>query len=526
MACARHGCFVPTSIVDFFKGEQQKNMDFAFLQAINFIGLDPDQGAMLIYDIACQYMVHFLERIGSRLPEGLTVESAIGLFHVHAHKDSCFFRFATSFIPGAGNVAGEILESLWSNLNAISPSARTATLAYRSELLDDHACDSNHKKAVGMRAALCTRAIDAEKTLQDAEQYYNTLSEASGSQAIAAWEAAIQAAERKRKDDLSVMDIYAAKGTAQPVNQSASSAASRRPPIDTWMDFALTVEEFQYVTASLLPCTLTNNIRYRLEIQLRVKAMGRYEREIDRKAVDTKREALSVMLQRLAVLQFKAGVLPSTDSTGAIPDDPPDIPDYDDEEPAAAPAQGSDDDENQVPIENQLISLPSNANVRGDLRSIELKHRITQAKVHLNRLRDLVADMSFQYSHVMRAAPNKGVRTRSRTAIAKMRLEVRLAAKKYRRCRARIASLGADADTLNTFRLLLDEDLKASTAMLKPNMPGSTQLKLSWLWYTSTGHLPAAGHDQYLDTATEVDSSTLLECEFGFHDRYSCAVLM
>jgi hypothetical protein len=119
MACGRHGCYVPNSIVDMFKGEQQKIVDFSLLRSIVFTHLDPDQGILLIYDIICQYIIYLLERIGTHLPFGLIVEAAIGLFHVHAHKDECFFRYASSFIPGAGIVAGEILESLWSTLNAI-----------------------------------------------------------------------------------------------------------------------------------------------------------------------------------------------------------------------------------------------------------------------------------------------------------------------------------------------------------------------------------------------------------------------
>lgn len=123
-----HGCFAPTSIVNFFKGKQQKNMDFSFLQAINYIGLDSEQGATMIYNINCQYMVYFLDQIGHLLPPALSVKGTIGLFHVHAHKYTCFFRYATTFIPGAGDVAGEILESLWSNLNSISPSCWTTPL--------------------------------------------------------------------------------------------------------------------------------------------------------------------------------------------------------------------------------------------------------------------------------------------------------------------------------------------------------------------------------------------------------------
>ncbi|KAF8815489.1 hypothetical protein BYT27DRAFT_7036969, partial [Phlegmacium glaucopus] len=52
-----------------------------------------------------------------KLPFSLSVDHVIGLFHVHCHKDECFLRFAPSFIPGLGIVIGEILESLWSNLN-------------------------------------------------------------------------------------------------------------------------------------------------------------------------------------------------------------------------------------------------------------------------------------------------------------------------------------------------------------------------------------------------------------------------
>ena len=123
IACARHGCFAPNSLADLYHGEQQKNVDWAFLQALKTTAVNPKQKVMFIYDIVCQYFVHFRERIGHLLPEGLAVDWSIGLFHVHDHKKECFFRYATTFIPGAGVVAGEILESLWANLNTISPTA-------------------------------------------------------------------------------------------------------------------------------------------------------------------------------------------------------------------------------------------------------------------------------------------------------------------------------------------------------------------------------------------------------------------
>lgn len=150
IACARHGCFAPNSVANLYRGEQQKNVDWGLIKAIETTNVDPRQGVLLIYDIVCQYIVHLRDRVGHLLPADLEIDAAIGLFHVHGHKDTCFFRYATSFIPGAGVVAGEILESLWSVLNAVTPAMRTATLAHRAEMMDDHMTDSNHKKSLGM----------------------------------------------------------------------------------------------------------------------------------------------------------------------------------------------------------------------------------------------------------------------------------------------------------------------------------------------------------------------------------------
>lgn len=148
--CGRHSCFAPNSICDLYHGEQQKNVDWSLLETIRTTNVDPDQGITFYYDVVCQYWVYLNERIGHLLPSDMEFDRAIGLFHVHAHKEDCFYRFASSFIPGAGVVAGEILESLWSRLNLIATATRTATLAHRAEVIDDYASDSNHKKALGM----------------------------------------------------------------------------------------------------------------------------------------------------------------------------------------------------------------------------------------------------------------------------------------------------------------------------------------------------------------------------------------
>jgi hypothetical protein len=252
MACARHGCFVPNALVDLFKGEQQKNVDFSFLMALKIIGIDPDQGVMLIYDIVCQYIVYLLERISKHLPPGLTIEQAIDHLHVHAHKDSCFFRFITTFIPGAAICAGQILESLWSNLNAISPTVRTATLPHRAEMLDDHCCDSNHKKMLAMTETLAARFAEATSMVSKADSYYLNVTRTVDRDNISMWETEVKAAEANRRTNLKAMDIYAARVEDRlGVNPGAASTAATgtgtasASPTEQWIDFALVVEETQ-----------------------------------------------------------------------------------------------------------------------------------------------------------------------------------------------------------------------------------------------------------------------------------------
>jgi len=53
-----------------------------------------------IYDINCQYCIHLRERIESNdllnIPDHIEILHAIGLFHVHGHKDECLYRWATN----------------------------------------------------------------------------------------------------------------------------------------------------------------------------------------------------------------------------------------------------------------------------------------------------------------------------------------------------------------------------------------------------------------------------------------------
>lgn len=149
----------------------------------------------------------------------------------------------------------------------------------------------------------------------------------------------------------------------------------------------------------------------------------------------------------------------------------------------------TDPDQLALLPERRPLHLPSshNTNPNHPLRQAELALRIKQATQYLAALRNAIAEKSFQYSHVMRRAPSKGVRTRSRSAIMKIGERISQYSRVYSRARAAMVRLGADERTLNQFKLLVRDDVKASTAILDPNIAGSSSIRLSWIWETGPG---------------------------------------
>lgn len=157
-------------------------------------------------------------------------------------------------MAGAAICAGQILESLWSNLNTISPTVRTATLPHRAEMLDDHCCDSNHKKMLAMTDTLCSRHANATETVRTSDAYFLHISGAVNEATRHAWEVEVQAAEAQRPRNVKPMVVYAARvedrlgaepsSASNAASASASNAASATSK-ELWITYALVVEETQ-----------------------------------------------------------------------------------------------------------------------------------------------------------------------------------------------------------------------------------------------------------------------------------------
>jgi hypothetical protein len=125
---------------------------------------------LVIYDVMCQYLVHFGERLEDvsqylTLDPEIKVMGAIGKFHLADHVDSCFSKWTLNFMKGAGHIDGEIMETLWSGMNKVSGAARSMSKSNRQETLDDYMRDSNWKKTVGIGKLSFNSKIHKSQTL-------------------------------------------------------------------------------------------------------------------------------------------------------------------------------------------------------------------------------------------------------------------------------------------------------------------------------------------------------------------------
>jgi hypothetical protein len=140
---------------------RQVNVDYSVCHALNF-NTDGLSESLAIYDVMCQYLVNFDRRL-HEVPRYLSIDpemkvvGAIGKFHLADHVDSCFAKWSLNFMKGAGNIDGEIMETLWSGMNKVSGAARSMSKAHRQETLDDYMRDANWKKTVGIGKFFTTK---------------------------------------------------------------------------------------------------------------------------------------------------------------------------------------------------------------------------------------------------------------------------------------------------------------------------------------------------------------------------------
>jgi len=205
-------------------------MDYSVCNAVSNSNVGDILTMAQFYDVECQHSINFPRHIEPvqylEYPFEKTIYYGVGAFHISRHVPECFLRYSPQFIPGVGIVDGEVLESLWSTLNEVSPSVQTASLAARTELLDDHMLDSNWKKIINQGMLLgilqdpmwliymdpATSVVQKYQTAipetEESEHYYQGLYENLHSRVQKQWEDKMANAQAQHTSDISAMDIF------------------------------------------------------------------------------------------------------------------------------------------------------------------------------------------------------------------------------------------------------------------------------------------------------------------------------
>ncbi|KAK7678330.1 hypothetical protein QCA50_018678 [Cerrena zonata] len=488
IACARHGCFYPHSVINFEKGEGYRYMDYAFVNAINYIPFL--LLLLMLYDIMCQYWVHFLERIDLCFPyltlsNTLTIRRGIGLFHVHGHVKECYPRYAPTFIRGAGQVDGEVIETLWATLNHTASSSRTMSWFHRQEYLDAHMADSNWRKLVRMVPSIMRKWKACLDQVEDSEEYFQQLCRRVGPELTAQYTLEEEQLQHERLSNVSVMDSVDVKDGAAPgkADVQLTLAASElqsdiSPGSAAWISLGLKLEEQQ------------------IELMKHVRSLGTKPTVEQQLSLQERRRRLQARLdaftRRGSEYLGELVTLPSN----TLDDEWFDVNDDDD---MAIPSTMNASD---VPVvvettfpEQQSLPLPSSygkEKCSGPLHRIascELQLREGQANDALHLLRVAIAHKSFIYrSRIRNNAPttNYAKRLRSYGDAHAIQMSIDNAAKIYTTARKAMVMLGACDDLLDQFQLLKREDLTASTAVANSNEAGQGKQKLSWIWHTTS----------------------------------------
>jgi hypothetical protein len=135
-------------------GYRQCNMDFILLSTlIAFQLLWP----VVSYDIACQYAIHFWERMIG-LPDHMhlklpkeNVRWKVPNFHLPDHQPGCHSPYSSHWMPGAGVTHCETIEQNWAFFNGAAASTRLMGPGSRQAKLEDVFGFHNYDRLLSMR---------------------------------------------------------------------------------------------------------------------------------------------------------------------------------------------------------------------------------------------------------------------------------------------------------------------------------------------------------------------------------------
>ncbi|TRM57970.1 hypothetical protein BD626DRAFT_411100 [Schizophyllum amplum] len=494
--CARHELIQPHGLADLQKGERYCNMDYVLCSVL--AQLDSPL-TMCSYDIGCQYMTNFYERM-KQLPPNLqpdpTRDLSFGLpvWHGGIHEEYCRSRHSMKYHP-VGRTDGEGIERIWSLFNPCAWATKEMGEGSRHDWLEDKGDSINFGKNTAQVATLSRRlviAIDERDVQVKAFARVNANVEQSQ---LKEWRAQV----RRWQKDTSGPSPF-----AMPESQGMTETEVRR---------MLDAEEMEEVkqgrTAGVYSTSQTAFLSAGLQLEA---AQRRIRADIQGPAVipmnlegliNSRRRALLVKKDHFEDLQkiYMPG--------------------------ASAWIESCDGDEPQraVDAEHQRLCMPSDlpvairhASCAAGLPQRELKLRVALAHDILHGIRRKLHAKQYHIEYRNKHSVGQKQSTRARALVATLQDKINLDAVAYRKVRAAILALREVGED-DEFPPLLASDLQLegeemeddSAAIEKLARAGSStrprhthvstgKHKMSWLW-TARG-APSAEEEDHVLTPT------------------------
>ncbi|KAH8980042.1 hypothetical protein EDB86DRAFT_3088268 [Lactarius hatsudake] len=471
-------------------------MDYSLCKALSY-NMEDIPVALVMYDIMCQYGVHFQERV-ERSPElslssSLQLRTGIGLFHIHGHQDSCLPRFSPSYIPGAKQVDGEIIETLWAPLNNISRSIRGMSLAHRQEVLDAHMNHSNWKKMVRIVPSLLKRWKRMETGIDLSAETLNALNTRLRTK-TKRWLAAEKHAQSKRHEDPTLMDIY-----DTVISKAPSRAEIQQQLISDESGDITTHGQTSWIACGIKIQELQLAIRYQL------RAHGLRVTTEEAQIIENKWSHLQKLIDMFEHQgdSFLLHQQPSDDSPISLLGE---YDEYDHVDDLGVPGETDDNhlgyaSHRRTPQaldgsgmdglnpEDAPILLPSSLGwewcIRHGAQSLagkEVQLRHAQASESIHRIRLALGFKSALFRTHVRPAHTQQTKTRAWNAIHSVDTNVHEHARIYSMARDAYHKIQQASVNLPDLPKLRAEDLHVATLVLGSEPVGQRNRQKSWIW--------------------------------------------
>ncbi|KAI0643900.1 hypothetical protein C8Q79DRAFT_915041 [Trametes meyenii] len=504
----QHLTMLPSSMVDLKGAKNQRAVDFAVVTGVQpYVGL---RLLKLYYDIACQYMVHFLRRLRKwdKLLPGLRtvstatlpeVQAAVGKFHVYGHTLACRTFQSPNFVPFNGRTDSEGSEREWPFINEAVARTQEMTSGHRHDAINTLISDLNIRQVHKMSQTLLAKLVKAEKRLALTTKYLARVEKGVAVAELVLWKAEEAVWLGK------VVDIANHKELSNPYNVTIAALSVEATLSEIRTDFSAKGD----VTA----VGMVGAIQGMIDLEHQRRDMARAVRAVDRskkrqRAAITKKVDDLLLEAELAVDAYNRYISPLVMQVhnavkrqlleSGPKETPMTLPWRDAADDKACrinapksitekPLDNAHLDALVWSVENVTLYLPSMYHsliwqhpAVAPAVQIEQWLREGQANDALDNLRThLTARYSLRDLRRQGQGPKHGKAVQS---LAKAEKKVGEEAKhEYRRVRMLLRVLGMDEDD-EDYKYLHDEDVKALIVEEDQYVLNSNSKEESWLW--------------------------------------------